>query len=271
MYRTMNNLTAIVTGASEGLGKSLALELAEREIHLILVALPDSGLNELSEYIKKNYSVAVYHFEFDLTNADSCQSLFSNLKDLNIKADILINNAGLGNLNSFADRDIAFYKMQIELNVIAPVLLTRLFLDQINKKQECYLLNVGSLGGQFLVPKKQVYGATKSFISYFTKCLQVELAGTPVKISLLCPGGINTKPELLVLNSRLKGIAQYTILEPEQVAGKAIDGLLKGKKEIVPGILNQLLLKLDFFLPEFFKNRIIRNSIIKKQSAVVIN
>lgn len=271
MYRTMNKLTAIVTGASEGLGKSLALELAGRGIHLVLVALPDSGLNELAEYIKRNYGVGVYHFESDLTNADSCQSLFSNLKALNIKADILINNAGLGNLNSFADRDIAFYKMQIELNVIAPVLLTRLFLDQINKKQECYLLNVGSLGGQFLVPKKQVYGATKSFISYFTRCLQVELAGTPVKISLLCPGGINTKPELLVLNSQLKGIARHTIMEPEQVAGKAIDGMLKGKKEIVPGMLNRLLLKLNLILPKFLKNRIIRNNIIKKQNAIAIN
>jgi hypothetical protein len=120
---------------------------------------------------------------------------------------------------------------------------------------------VGSLGGLFVVPKKQVYGATKSFIRYFTKCLQMELSGSNVRISLLSPGGINTKPELLVLNNTLKGISKATILEAEDVARIAIDGLLKGKKEIVPGALNKLMVLLNSILPGFVKDMILKGQL----------
>ena len=254
----MQQLTAIVTGASEGLGKSFAIELAGRNVNLVLVALPGSGLPELASFIRKNFAVAVHHLEIDLTNTESYAEIFTWLKEQHIIAHLLINNAGLGNWSWFEDKNIAFYKMQIELNVITPVLLTRLFLAQADAAVTSYILNVGSLGGLFLVPKKQVYGATKSFIRYFTKCLQLELYGSNVKLSLLSPGGINTKPELLVMNNTLKGISKATILEPEQVARIAIDGLLKGKKEIIPGVVNRLLVLLNSLLPAYIKDNIIK-------------
>jgi len=254
----MQQLTAIVTGASEGLGKSFAIELAGRNINLVLVALSGSGLPELASFIRKNFGVTVHHLEIDLTHTESYVEMFTWLKEQNITAHLLINNAGLGNWSWFEDKNIAFYKMQIELNVITPVLLTRLFLAQADASVTSYILNVGSLGGLFLVPKKQVYGATKSFIRYFTKCLQLELYGSNVKLSLLSPGGINTKPELLVMNNTLKGISKATILEPEQVARIAIDGLLKGKKEIIPGVVNRLLVLLNSLLPACIKDNIIK-------------
>jgi len=254
----MQQLTAIVTGASEGLGKSFAIELAGRNINLVLVALPGSGLPELASFIRKNFGVTIHHLEIDLTHAESYSEIFTWLKERRITAHLLINNAGLGNWSWFEDKNIAFYKMQIELNVITPVLLTRLFLAQTDAAVTSYILNVGSLGGLFLVPKKQVYGATKSFIRYFTKCLQLELYGSNVKLSLLSPGGINTKPELLVMNNTLKGISKATIQEPEKVARIAIDGLLKGKKEIIPGVLNRLLVLLNSLLPAYVKDNIIK-------------
>ncbi len=140
-------------------------------------------------------------------------------------------------------------------------MLTKLFLEQIGKEVRAYILNVGSLGGTFVVPKKGVYGGTKSFITYFTRCLRLELSRTNIQVSLLSPGGINTKPELLVFNHSLKGIAKATILEPEEVAKVAIKGLLKGKKEIVPGTINKLLLLLNGFLPPFIKEHIIKNKL----------
>ncbi|MDR6941935.1 SDR family NAD(P)-dependent oxidoreductase [Mucilaginibacter pocheonensis] len=254
----MQQLTAIVTGASEGLGKSFAIELARRNIDLMLVALPGSGLQELASFIRKNFQIKVYHLETDLTCTDSYHEIFDCLNGQQIKAHLLINNAGLGNWSWFGDKSMAFYKTQIELNVITPVLLTRMFLAQADSFVTSYILNVGSLGGLFVVPKKQVYGATKSFIRYFTKCLQLELYGSNVKLSLLSPGGINTKPELLVMNNNLKGISKATILEPEQVARIAIDGLLKGKREIIPGMVNRLLVLLNSLLPAYVKDSIIK-------------
>lgn len=196
--------------------------------------------------------------EVDLTRTESYPEIFTYLQQQHITAHLLINNAGLGNWSWFEEQSAAFYKMQIELNVITPVLLTRLFLAQADASITSYILNVGSLGGLFVVPKKQVYGATKSFIRYFTKCLQLELCASNVKISLLSPGGINTKPELLVMNNSLKGISKATILEPEQVARIAIDGLLKGKKEIIPGMVNRLLVVLNSLLPAYIKDNIIK-------------
>jgi hypothetical protein len=257
----MSPLTAIVTGASDGLGKSLAIELASRKIDLVLVSLPASGLPELANYIRKNFEVNVTIFETDLTLAENYSTLFALLKSENITAHILINNAGLGNWAWFADTNIGFYKKQIELNTIAPVLLTHLFLAQVDDERRAYLLNVGSLAGRFVVPKKQVYGATKSFISYFTRCLQLEMDRSNISISLLSPGGINTKPELLVMNHNLKGIAKATITEPDRVAYEAIHGMFLGKKEIIPGRVNKLMVALNAILPGFVKDMIIKSKL----------
>jgi len=254
----MNTLTALVTGASEGLGKSFAFELAERGIALVLVSLPDTGLERLAAYIEKNFPVPVVYFEADLTLTEEYIRLFTSLKEREIHVNILINNAGIGNWSWFEDQNIAFYKRQIELNVIAPVLLTKLFLEQVRKPEQSYVLNVGSLGGLFVVPKKQVYGATKSFISYFTRCLRLELSQSNVQVSLLSPGGIHTKPELLLLTESLKGISKAAILEPEDVAKAAVKGMLSGKKEIIPGRINQVLVMLNGLLPSLVKEMIIR-------------
>ena len=254
----MNTLYAMVTGASEGLGKSFAIELAAKGNPLVLVALPNTGLLQLSSFILKNFAVPVVYFEMDLTDTDKYAALFKTLQAQEIQVSILINNAGIGNWGWFDDKSAVFYKKQIDLNVITPVLLTKAFLEQTRKDTPSYILNVGSLGGIFVIPKKGVYGATKSFISYFTKCLRLELSRTNVQVSLLSPGGINTKPELLVLNHSLSGISKATILEPEEVAKVAIKGMLKGKREIVPGALNRLLLILNSFLPSSIKELIIK-------------
>lgn len=257
----MNKQTAIVTGASEGLGKAFALELAARNTDLLLVALPASGLPELAAFIRMNFNVRADIIETDLTQAESQEIISEHMRTAGIKADILINNAGIGNWAWFEDKSAGFYKSQIDLNITSTVLLSRMFLQQVNKNAPSYILNVGSLGGLFIVPKKQVYGATKSFISYFTRCLQAEQAGTQVHISLLSPGGINTKPELLVLNHSLKGLSKATILEPDEVAKIAIRGLLEGKKEIIPGALNRILVILNNLLPVFIKEILIRKNL----------
>jgi uncharacterized protein len=249
---------AIVTGASNGLGKSFAFELASNKINLILIDLNGTGLPRLSAFIRRNFDVDVVHFEMDLTQVANYDFMFQKLVCKDVQASILINNAGIGNWSLFREKTNTFYKTQIELNVLAPVLLARLFLEQINHQRPSYILNVGSLGGTFIVPRKQVYGATKSFISYFTKCLRFELSNTNTRVCLLSAGGINTKPELLILNHSLKGISKATILEPEVVAKYAIRGLLKGKKEIVPGGVNKLLVQLNYLLPPFFKEYLLK-------------
>lgn len=257
----MPQLTAIVTGASEGLGKAFAVELAKRGHNLLLVSLPNTGLANLASYLQKTFDIRVDILELDLTNSHSPEQIFTYLSKQKLAAHILVNNAGLGNWDWFTDNSTAFYKKQIDLNITTPVLLTRLFLGQVDTDVTSYILNVGSLGGVFVVPKKQVYGASKSFMRYFTRCMQLELTGTNVKMSLLSPGGINTRPEIILMNQKLKGIAKATIFEADEVARIAIDGMLKGKKEIIPGAANKLLVFLNGILPGFVKDAIIKGKL----------
>jgi short-subunit dehydrogenase len=257
----MPQLTAIITGASEGLGKAFAIEIAKRGHNLLLVSLSNTGLSHLAAYLQKTFGVRADILELDLTTPGSSEEIFTYLSNQKLTAHILINNAGMGNWDWFTNNNIAFYKKQIDLNITTPVLLTRLFLGQVDAATTSYILNVGSLGGLFVVPKKQVYGASKSFMRYFTRCMQLELTGSNVKMSLLSPGGINTRPEIILLNQKLKGIAKATIFEADEVARIAIDGMLKGKKEIIPGAANKLLVFLDGILPGFVKDAIIKGKL----------
>ncbi|MFA6249014.1 MAG: SDR family NAD(P)-dependent oxidoreductase [Mucilaginibacter sp.] len=257
----MPQLTAIVTGASEGLGKAFAVELAQRGHNLVLVSLPNTGLANLASYLQKTFDIKVDILELDLIAPHSPEHIFTYLSKQKLTAHILVNNAGLGNWDWFTDKETAFYKKQIDLNITTPVLLTRLFLGQVDTATTSYILNVGSLGGLFVVPKKQVYGASKSFMRYFTRCMQLELTGTNVKMSLLSPGGINTRPEIILMNQKLKGIAKATIFEADEVARIAVDGMFKGKKEIIPGAANKLLVFLNGILPGFIKDAIIKGKL----------
>ncbi len=265
MYFTNNplptHLTALITGASEGLGKAFAFELARRKMNLVLVSLPHTGLCSLARLIRNNFGVAVETIEVDLSDLSQCAHVFQQLQSLQLRIHLLINNAGMGNWASFLERNVSFYKTQIDLNIHATVQLSHLFLEQLVPDEPAYLLNVGSLGGQFVVPGKIVYGATKCFIRFFTQGLQSENELPELKISLLSPGGINTKPELLIRNHLLSGFSAATILEPELVARIAINGLFKGKKEIVPGFLNRVLLLLNLLLPTGIKSFLTRKNL----------
>lgn len=106
----MNTLYAMVTGASEGLGKSFAIELAAKGIPLVLVALPNTGLPQLSSFILKNFAVQAVYFEMDLTDTDKYAALFKTLQEQEIQVSILINNAGVGNWGWFDDKSAIFYK-----------------------------------------------------------------------------------------------------------------------------------------------------------------
>ncbi len=255
----MQKLNALITGGSEGLGKSFAVELGRRNMNLVLVSLPDTGLPELAAFLGKNFEIWVEYYELDLTDTDACIRMFDSLRQKNIRLDVLINNAGIGNFSWFDDAPIHFCKTQIELNVVTPVLLSKLFLEQVSKDSKSYILNVGSMGSLFIVPKKQIYGATKAFLRYFTSSLQLEMKDTQTSISLLSSGGINTKPELLVLHQSLTGISKATILEPEFVAKRAVDGMLNGEKIIVPGFVNRMLMFVNSFLPSFLRRLIVKN------------
>jgi len=166
---------------------------------------------------------------------------------------ILINNAGIGSTMPFEEGSPDLYKRQIKLNVLATTLITRLFLTTLQLHDHSYILNVGSMASFFYLPKKQVYGATKSFIYFFSKSLRKELREKNVHVSILCPGGLNTSLPLTLMNKTGSFLARLSVMNPEDVVPIAIDGLLQGKEVIIPGKLNNFFMFLDKILPSSVK------------------
>lgn len=252
----MRSNYTLITGASEGFGKALAIECASRKMNLILVALPGPEIYYLSDFIKRNYQVDVISIEADLTIEQNCFMIFEQVKAYGLHVNMLINNAGLGSTMLFSEGDIHFYQKQVRLNVAATTLLTRLFLDLLKTKAPAYILNVGSLCSFFFLAKKQVYGGTKSFIYFFSKSLNRELKSSGIHVSVICPGGMNTNVSVTLLNRSTSWLSRLAIMNPEAVAPIAIDGLLKGKEVIIPGRMNKLFLLFDKILPEAIKKMI---------------
>lgn len=261
-----NSQHTLITGASEGFGKALALECASRNMNLMLVALPDSGLENLVVYIKKNFSVNVFYFEYDLSSKEECYRLFSEINRLGFAVNILINNAGIGGTHFFEEKDTEYYHRQIELNVVAPTLLTHLFLQILEKNSPAHILNVSSLASFFYLPKKQVYGGTKSYLVSFSKSLRRELKRKNVSVSIVCPGGMNTSPLLTLHNRSNKGLSRWSVMNPEEVAAIAIDGMLKKKEVIIPGFWNHLFILMDKIFPKWLKEMMTENHMRKTKT-----
>lgn len=260
-----NNCYTLITGASEGLGKALSIECAKRNMNLILVALPGPELFSLANLIKGNYPVQVICIGKDLCRDESCIELYDEVTALNLPVNMLINNAGIGSTVLFEEGSPGLYEKQIRLNVLATTLLTRLFLKTLQRNSHSYILNVGSMASFFYLPKKQVYGATKSFIYFFSKSLRKELGTSNVHVSVLCPGGMNTNLALTLMNKTGNCLSRLSVMNPEEVVPVAIDGLLRGKEVIIPGKMNNFFMLLDKVLPEAIK-RIITSQGMKKLS-----
>ena len=260
----MCNQYALITGASEGLGKFLAIECAKRKLNLVLVALPGSGLNYVQNYIIKAFHVNVLCIEKDLSEEQNCYQLYQQVKEQGISISVLINNAGIGGTFSFDEKDAKFYSKIISINVTTPTILCRLFLPDLKKNAPSFIMNVSSLAGIFHLPNKQVYGATKSYLLGFSKSLSKELHGENVFVSALCPGGMNTNWRLTMEN-RMMGtwISRQSVMEPSEVAAIGIRKMFEKKSMIVTGFWNRCFLFWDQIFPKKLKDGLMNYQMAK--------
>lgn len=261
-----HNYYTLITGASEGFGKALALECAGRKMNILLVALPGPELYNLQDFIRRNYNVRVIAIGKDLSDPENCFALFNEVVALDIKINMLINNAGLGSTLLFSEGSISLYQTQIKLNILATTLITKLFMEQLEWNSPSHILNVGSLSSHFFLAKKQVYAATKSFIYSFSKSLRNELKSKGINVSVVCPGCMHTNLSNILQLKSSGWLAQFSAMNPEEVAPIAIDGLLKGKDVIIPGSINKIFLLLNKLIPTHIINMITQRQMKKINS-----
>mgnify|MGYP001061013149 CR=1 FL=1 len=250
----MKSYYTLITGGSQGFGKAMALEFADRKMNLILVSLPNSGLGGLADFIRKQFHVQVLSLELDLSKTDSCYIIADFVKENDIQVKYLVNNAGILSRGFFEGLDDAFILKQIEVNVIAPTLLIKLLLSNLKKSSPSAILNISSMAAFFPLQKKQVYGATKAYLVSFSKSLGKELKKDNISVTTICPGGLNTTSRLCYQNRMVGWLTRESVLNPEDAAKIAIKGMFDKKGVIVPGFINKCLMLLDKLLPEFIKD-----------------
>ena len=250
----------LITGSSSGIGKALALECASKGMNVLLAALPGDNLYELEKQIRHQYNVKCHSFGVDLSVHCSSTAVHNWVRENNYKVNVLINNVGVGSKGDFEQLSPDFYYTQIHLNVVTTCILTRLFVEDLKANGPSHILNVGSMGGFFMLPQKIVYSATKAFVYAFSQGLRMELAPSGITVSVLCPGGTDSNEKTTAINADLKGLARISILQPHEVAKEAIEKMLKGHLRIIPGFLNKMSYHVGRMVPEFVHRIFIRRT-----------
>jgi hypothetical protein len=253
---------ALITGSSAGTGKQIAIECAKRGFNLFLVSLPDSGLEDFSDELRKNYPVDVHHLSIDLTKRKSPQKVFEYTQQNQLTINILVNNAGLGFNGKLEDSKADLIDTMILLNVRASTLLTFLFIPEMKKLQKAYILNISSFAAFSPLPYKSVYAATKTYLLFFTQALNAELKGTGISVTSVHPNGISSERALENIK-KSSFIARSAALTPAQVAKISLDNMFSESVFVIPGVVNKIYYYIGCSLPHGVILKLIGN-IFKK-------
>jgi short-subunit dehydrogenase len=241
---------AVVTGASGGIGLSIARELAERKYHLLLVARSKEKLEEQCRALEATFNVRSSYLAVDLSLSTSADLVVQWVKDHSLDVAILVNNAGYGLWGNVEDVPIADLENMMQLNMTTLVRLCHLFIPILKNQPRSYLLNVASTASYQAVPTLTTYAATKAFVVLFTRGLRWELRRSGLSVSCLCPGATSTGFIDRAGLTALKERADRFSMKPEAVARIGVRGMFRGKAEIIPGFMNWLTANLTYFLPK---------------------
>jgi uncharacterized protein len=259
---------ALITGGSQGLGKCIAQQFAQRGIPVLLVALPTPELIETQELIKKTYEVETASFGIDLTDLDAAEKVFQWCKQNNFEVQYLVNNAGFGYTGSFNDFNIVFFEKMILLNNLVMTKLVHLFLPTLKNHSESYILNIASMAALYDMPFKAVYSASKKFVYVFSRTMREELRGTSVSVSVICPSGVATNPAILESIKKIGFWASFFSSSPEQIAEISVKAMFAKKAFVVPRFTSKLYASLRHILPYNLKiwmiGRFLRKKVLQK-------
>jgi short-subunit dehydrogenase len=237
--------TVLVTGASSGIGRAFAQELARRGAHLILTARSGAALDELAAHLRRHDGADVQVYPADLARPGAAQDLYWRICGAGLAVDVLINNAGFGRWTQFHGADEQVYRQMLALNINAVVELTHCFLDDLRVRGHGGVINVASAAAFQPMPYLAVYAASKSFVLSFTEALDGEYRRHGIRCLALCPGATATN------FARVAGarVEDKLPARPGDVARAGLDAFARGRSSYVTGIGNYLLTLLPRLLP----------------------
>lgn len=247
---------ALITGASGGIGLCMARELAQRKIDLLLVARSQDRLSELSKQLANEFGIRVEYLCLDLSQKNAANTVTRWLAEKSFPVNILINNAGYGLWGAVETTPWDQLDNMMQLNMNAVVQLCHAMIPELKRHSKSYILNVASTASYQAVPTLATYAATKGFVVLFTRGLRLELKGTPISVTCLSPGATSTNFIDRAGMESMKEKAEKFSMKPEPVAKIAIEGMFKGKAEILPGFVNWISVQLTYFMPKAIPEKI---------------
>lgn len=247
----MDNTFTLITGASRGIGKSLAFEFARRGNSLILVARNKEELDSVAETIRSKCLCKVITYYQDLTEDGSSLKIAAWCKNEGLRIATLVNNAGFGLWGQFAQMEHERLIKMVQLNNLSLVSLTHALLPLLKQNKKSYLLNVGSTASFLAIPYFAVYAASKAFVLSFSRSLARELKSDNVSVSCLCPPSTESDfwREAGMRGDDFDRTAGMPMMSAEKVAIAGVNGLFKGTTVIVPGLGNSLMMSAARIFP----------------------
>jgi short-subunit dehydrogenase len=248
--------TALITGASSGLGVEFARQLAPHAHALVLTARRQDRLQTVkAELTRAHPNLSVYCYALDLTDLDALDRFTRWLSDEGVRINLLINNAGLGDHNLFGSSEWSRIKPMLDVNVTALTRLTHSLLPVLRTFEDSAILNVSSCASFLPVPQLAVYAATKAYVTSFSEALRAELRGAGVSVTTLCPGPVDTEFNE-VANSGHTGPGfsspEFLKVPAERVVREALMGVERDRARVIPGWILFLSFGLLFFIPFAF-------------------
>ncbi|PYQ98482.1 MAG: short-chain dehydrogenase [Acidobacteria bacterium] len=239
---TEDSCTALITGASSGIGLELARTLAANGHSLVIVARDEARLKAVAAQLESDYGVPVTWHAKDLSEPRAADDLWSDLSKANIIIDVLVNNAGVGLYGDFQDESLDAVRRMQMINVVALTTLTRLALPGMLARHRGRILNVASMVGyQPGGPRMAVYYATKSYVLSFSKGIARELDGSGVSVTALCPGLTKSAFEE---KSGAQETRLYRLVPQMTASAVAMAGyraMMRGRRVVIPGVISKIL------------------------------
>ncbi len=245
---TKSRPIALVTGASRGIGIELARMFAEHGHDLVVVARNQADLERLADELRSKLGTNVTVLVYDLTDRTSPERIFAELEQRGLQIDVLVNNAGFGTWGPFGETDLKEELDLIQVNIAALTHLTKLFLRPMLARKRGRILNVASTGSFQPGPIMAVYCASKAYVLSFTEAVAMEVEGSGVSLTALCPGGTESSFQERADMHEAR-ILKGKLMTAREVAEQGYRATMKGKTITIPGMMNKLLAQSNRIAP----------------------
>jgi short-subunit dehydrogenase len=249
--------TALITGASRGIGRAFATELAGRGYDVLLVARSADQLEQLAAELQQQYRIKAHTLPCDLAAPGAAEQVTEWVNHQTQELVVLVNNAGYGMWGRFEELTLTEQQSMLQLNMHLPVALTHLLLPLLHRQPKAYILNVASTAAYQAVPTLTLYAASKAFLLSFSRGLRYELRESGISVTCLSPGATTTDfADRAGMSAGLQATANKVSMTPTQVAQFGIAALLAGEAEVIPGALNKISSKLTGLVPKALTEKI---------------